>query len=70
MKLNTAARKASYSLKLIFQSPKVILRVLQEKRWLKKVIKRYSIDAVISDNRFGMYHKNIPINLHYSPTSY
>lgn len=53
-------QKSFFSLKLISQAPKVILRVLQEKRWLKKVIKRYSIDAVISDNRFGMYHKNIP----------
>ncbi len=53
-------QKSFFSLKLILQVPKIILRIFQEKRWLKKVIKRYSIDAVISDNRFGMYHKNIP----------
>ncbi|MDE3185500.1 MAG: glycosyl transferase family 28 [Bacteroidota bacterium] len=53
-------QKSFFSLKLILQAPKIILRIIQEKRWLKKVIKRYSIDAVISDNRFGMYHKNFP----------
>ncbi|MEO8820516.1 MAG: glycosyltransferase [Ginsengibacter sp.] len=47
-------------LKLIFQLPKVILRVLLEKKWLKNIVKKYSIDAVISDNRFGMHNKNIP----------
>jgi uncharacterized protein (TIGR00661 family) len=53
-------QKSFFSLKLFFQSPKIIIRIFQENRWLKKVIKGYSIDAVISDNRFGMYHKNIP----------
>jgi UDP-N-acetylglucosamine:LPS N-acetylglucosamine transferase len=46
--------------KLILQSPKIILRIFQEKKWLKTTIKKYSIDAVISDNRFGMHHKKIP----------
>lgn len=47
-------------LKLIFQSPKIIRRIFLENIWLKKIIKKYSIDAVISDNRFGMYNKNVP----------
>lgn len=46
--------------KLISQSPKVILRIWLEKKWLKTVVKKYSIDAVISDNRFGMHNKNVP----------
>jgi uncharacterized protein (TIGR00661 family) len=53
-------RKKFLLLKLIFQSPKIIFRVFQEKNWLKKVIKKYSIDAVISDNRFGMHNKDVP----------
>lgn len=47
-------------LKLIFQSPKIIYRIFSENTWLKKAIKKYSIDAVISDNRFGMYNHNVP----------
>ena len=47
-------------LKLIFQSPKIIHRIFLENIWLKKIIKKYSIDAVISDNRFGMHNKNVP----------
>ena len=53
-------KKIFFSLKLIFQSPKIIKRIFQENRWLKKTIKDHSIDAVISDNRFGMFNKSVP----------
>lgn len=47
-------------MKLCQQIPKIISRVYKEHRWLRKTVKSYSIDAVISDNRFGMFHKKIP----------
>jgi uncharacterized protein (TIGR00661 family) len=46
--------------KLLGQMPSLIITMQHEHKWLKKVIKEYSIDAVISDNRFGMYSKKIP----------
>ena len=46
-------------LKLFLQTPGIILSVYKEHQWLKKVVKKYSIDAVISDNRFGLYHSSI-----------
>lgn len=58
--INYSQQKKFLFLKLILQSPKVILRILQEKKWLKNIVKRYAIDAVISDNRFGMHNKNVP----------
>jgi uncharacterized protein (TIGR00661 family) len=47
-------------LKLLFQSPKIIFLILKENRQLKKIRRDYKIDAVVSDNRFGMYHKSLP----------
>ena len=47
-------------LKMISQIPRLLLAVYQEHQWIKKVVKRYSIDAIISDNRFGLYHAGIP----------
>jgi uncharacterized protein (TIGR00661 family) len=47
-------------LKLFYQIPTVFFRIFKEKKWLSKIIKEHSIDAVISDNRFGMYSKKIP----------
>jgi uncharacterized protein (TIGR00661 family) len=53
-------QKRFFSIKLLLQIPRIYLRVFQEKRWLKKTIKKYNINAIISDNRFGMHNRNIP----------
>ena len=45
--------------KLLLQLPKILYRIYAENRWLKKAVKANKIDAVISDNRMGLFHKNI-----------
>ena len=52
--------KRFFGLKLLYQFPKVIFKMFKEKKWLSRIIKEHSIDAVISDNRFGMYSNKIP----------
>lgn len=52
-------KKNFFIIKLLFQIPPIFLRISLEKRWLKKTIKNYNINAIISDNRFGMHNKNI-----------
>lgn len=49
-----------FGVKLFYQVPKVVIKIFKEKKWLSEMIKKHSIDAVISDNRFGMYSKKIP----------
>jgi uncharacterized protein (TIGR00661 family) len=46
--------------KLLIQLPKIVWRIYAENRWLKRIIKAYKIDAVISDNRPGLYHPAVP----------
>ncbi|MVT07101.1 glycosyltransferase [Chitinophaga tropicalis] len=46
--------------KIIQQIPKIIKTIKYEQRWLQKVVEEHHIDAVISDNRFGLYHKTVP----------
>lgn len=46
--------------RMLSQFPKIFLVVRNEKKWLKKIINKYHIDAVISDNRFGMYINSVP----------
>ncbi len=46
--------------KLLLQLPKIMHRIYVENRWLGKIIKEHNIDAVISDNRMGLYSKKIP----------
>jgi uncharacterized protein (TIGR00661 family) len=45
---------------LLLQFPKTLWRIYHENRWLKKMIAAHHIDAVISDNRFGLYTSKVP----------
>lgn len=52
--------KKNFIFKLLGQAPAIFSSIKRENRWLKNTVKEYKIDAVISDNRFGLYHKGIP----------
>ncbi|MEN9696797.1 MAG: hypothetical protein RLZ56_218 [Bacteroidota bacterium] len=45
---------------LLLQIPKIGYAVLYEWLWLKKAQKKYQFDLIVSDNRFGFFHKNTP----------
>ena len=48
-------------LKNIFsQIPQILKAIKKENEWLKKMADEHSFDAVISDNRYGLYHSTIP----------
>lgn len=47
--------KSSFSWSIIRQLPKLMNAIQAENRWLKEVQQRYNFDAVISDNRYGLY---------------
>jgi uncharacterized protein (TIGR00661 family) len=46
--------------RILLQVPKILYSIHNEHHWLKKIVKQVSINAVISDNRFGLYHNGIP----------
>ncbi|WP_298297666.1 glycosyltransferase [Hydrotalea sp.] len=46
--------------KLLLQIPKILRAIQQEHTQLKEIVQQYSIDWIISDNRFGLYHRDIP----------
>ncbi len=45
--------------KLLLQIPKIIEVVDEEHEWLHNKIEEHKIDAVISDNRFGLFNEKI-----------
>ncbi len=45
---------------LLAQVPSLLGSIRKEQAWLKKVVAHHQIDAVISDNRYGLYHQSIP----------
>ena len=46
--------------KILSQFPKIVFTIYKEHQWLKNIVIQNKIDAVISDNRFGMYYSKIP----------
>lgn len=59
-KIKYSRHKVFFFMKMLAQIPAVIASIYAEKRWLKKAVDRYKIDAVISDNRFGLCLNNTP----------
>lgn len=45
--------------KMLLQVPHIIKSIYIENKWLKDTVRKYNIDVVISDNRFGLYHSTI-----------
>lgn len=54
-----AATSWGLPFKIVAQIPKLISAINREHRWLQKLAEKESIDAVISDNRYGLRHPKI-----------
>lgn len=52
--------KRFFSIKIIAQLPKIMRAIKREKKWLENVVSHTPIQAVISDNRYGLTHATIP----------
>ncbi len=46
--------------KIIAQIPKIKRKIKRENIWLNNAVITHKIDAVISDNRYGLFHSKIP----------
>ncbi len=55
-----AKNAKNFKWKLLKNCPRMIEAILEEKRLVKKWISKYEIDGIISDNRLGIYNKNVP----------
>lgn len=50
---------ASMSLSILLQMPKILRGGILEYFWLRRFLKKQSIDVVISDNRFGFFNRQV-----------
>jgi len=46
--------------RIILQTPKILIKINNEKSWLNIFLKSQPVDCIISDNRFGFYARNTP----------
>lgn len=59
-KIKYAEKGRNFKVKMIWDSPKVIKAMRAEKKEIKKLVVKYDLDGIISDNRLGVYSKKIP----------
>ncbi|WP_106144881.1 glycosyltransferase [Flagellimonas meridianipacifica] len=59
-KITYAEKGRNFKLKIIWDSPKVFKAMSKEKKAIKKLVKEYDLDGIISDNRLGVYYKKVP----------
>jgi len=45
---------------IFMQTPQILQAIKNENAWLKKVVEEHHFDAIIADNRFGLYHPSVP----------
>jgi len=45
---------------VLWQIPRILRCIREEHEWLQQAVKTYQFSAVIADNRYGLYHSNIP----------
>jgi uncharacterized protein (TIGR00661 family) len=50
----------NFKWKLLQNCPKMIEAIFEEKKTIKKWIKKHNIDGIISDNRLGVYSPKVP----------
>jgi uncharacterized protein (TIGR00661 family) len=48
------------SVSMLLQIPKLLWSINKENQTIKKIVKEYKIDGVISDNRFGLFCNDVP----------
>lgn len=51
--------KKGFTWKIIRQLPGILRSIKKENRWLKRILEEQPFDAVISDNRFGLYNQSV-----------
>ena len=45
--------------KMLLQIPSILRSIKEENKWLNEQVNKYGFDAVISDNRYGLYHEKL-----------
>lgn len=58
--IHYARNKWNLPLALAIQIPKILSRIQYENKRLRCLVKEHNIHGIISDNRYGLYHREVP----------
>jgi UDP:flavonoid glycosyltransferase YjiC (YdhE family) len=59
-RIRYSQHKNAFTARIIVQIPKILGAVRKEHRWLSKQQQIHKFDLIISDNRYGLYHDDVP----------
>ncbi len=57
--INYSKKEYLQHISVALQIPKILLAMRKEHYWLKNFCNKHDIDIIISDNRYGFYHKKV-----------
>ncbi len=57
--IHYSSNKYLFLIDLVFQTPKIIKAIRNEHQKTKELVSKYNIDYIISDNRYGVYQKDV-----------
>jgi uncharacterized protein (TIGR00661 family) len=58
--LNYGKKRWGTIVRIILQTPKILIKINNENTWLNIFLKSQTVDLIISDNRFGLHVPGIP----------
>ena len=58
--VNYSRKGSFFKLKLISNVPSIAIAMKNENNFINKIVKTHHIDGIISDNRLGLYCKEVP----------
>jgi uncharacterized protein (TIGR00661 family) len=58
--LKYGKKRWSTIIRIILQTPKILIKINNENSWLHIFLKSQPVDCIISDNRFGLHARNLP----------
>lgn len=59
-RIRYSRKKSLLPFVIMAQIPRLLFNIYKEHYWLKKIVKNFGVDAILSDNRFGLSHSRIP----------
>lgn len=59
-KITYAEKARNFKIKMIWDSPRVLKAMAEERNATKKLVKEHNLDGIISDNRLGVHYKKVP----------
>jgi UDP:flavonoid glycosyltransferase YjiC (YdhE family) len=58
-RIHYSRKRKLFTAKILLQVPKILSAIKKEHRWLEEQQEIHQFDLILSDNRYGLYHKQV-----------